>query len=437
MAGPELYTFGGFTLDVGERRLTKHGQAVPLSPKAHDVLVALVRDAGRLIRKEELLVRVWSGAFVEEGILNVHVAALREALGDDSRSPWCIETVTRSGYRFKAAVSTLPPVEPAAHAAESYELVGRGRFHLLSASRPEVEKALDAYRAVAEREPAYAAAHAGLALAHCASAELRLATPAEAYREARGAALRALAMDAGSADAQVALGIVLFLGEWNWFAAERCFKRALALNPDHTEAYVLYGRLLETLGRLQEGLDMKLKALERDPFSPAVHLQIALSYWNQRRYDDVIEWSNKTLALDPNHLLAREYLAGAYLAKGDFDRHMDENIKHAERFGAPPSMLEPLKEAYRAGGRRGVLEYSVTTATNCPYPPPAAQLALLYAEIGDLDAAFPHLERAIDSLDPCLVHLAVAPQWDHLRLDPRFSKCLARMGLNGIPALQR
>jgi hypothetical protein len=74
------------------------------------------------------------------------------------------------------------------------------------------------------------------------------------------------------------------------------------------------------------------------------------------------------------------------------------------------------------------------------YPPsaprsPDHQLAVLHGEAGDLDAAFRHLDRAIDGRDPCLVHLAVAPQWDSLRGDPRFDASLRRMGL--VPQVVR
>ena len=78
---------------------------------------------------------------------------------------------------------------------------------------------------------------------------------------------------------------------------------------------------------------MKLRALETDPFSPSVHVALALSYWNQRKYDEAIRWANKTLDLDPLHGLAREFLAGAYWKLGDFDRHMAENLKHAAAHG--------------------------------------------------------------------------------------------------------
>ena len=163
----------------------------------------------------------------------------------------------------------------------------------MAAARSEIPRAVEAFRAAIALDPDYAAAHAGLAVAHCAEAELLLAAPHVAYTSARAAALRALAMEASNADAQVALGTVLFLSDWNWSGARRSLERALELSADHTEGWLLYGRLLEALGYLAEGLAAKQRVLERDPSSATVHLQIALSYWNQRRYDDMIAWATR------------------------------------------------------------------------------------------------------------------------------------------------
>src|SRR5690242_813297 len=101
MPGREVFEFADFILDVAERRLSKGGVPVPLEPKAHEVLVALVRNAGRLMPKRQLLDLVWPQSFVEEGILAVHVSVLRKALGGDGRR--YIETVSGVGYRFSAA----------------------------------------------------------------------------------------------------------------------------------------------------------------------------------------------------------------------------------------------------------------------------------------------------------------------------------------------
>ena len=434
MAGREVYEFGEFTLDAAERRFARGGQALPLAPKAYDVLLTLVRQAGRLVTKSELLEQVWPESYVEEGILAVHVSGLRKALGGGEGEQQWIETVSRAGYRFNGAVTrqngkTAAPVRP----AQAYELFGRGRAHLLAASMFEVPKAIEAFRAAIELDPTYAEAHAGLALAYCAQAKTRLVPPADAYGQAKASALRALAMESACADAQAELGEVLFISEWNWLGAERSLLRALELNPNHTEAYLLSGQLLEALGRLDEGLAWKQKALERDPHSPLVHLQISMSYWHQRRYDDVIVWANKTLEIDPKHPHAREFLAGASLKTGDFGRYIEENIQHAATHGVPAAAFEPLRQAYAADGPNGVAKLMLDRIARQPAAVPAFQLAVQYGAAGCLDLAFEHLDKAIECRDPGLVHLAVGPQWDSLRGDPRFQCCLAKLGLGAAP----
>jgi tetratricopeptide (TPR) repeat protein len=234
----------------------------------------------------------------------------------------------------------------------------------------------------------------------------------EAFSEAKAAALRALALDHGSADAQVALGQVMFLGDWDWIAAERSFQRALAINPNHAEAYLHYGSLIEAFGDLDRGFQLKLQGLQCDSTSAIAHELIALSCFNQRRYDDVIVWVNKALDRDPEHLLAHELLAGAYWKMGDLERAQ----KHLQLAGE----LRSDGAAQREGGNAG-LEF--------------VKLVIHYAEVGDLDAAFEHLQRGLDAHDPALVHLAVAPQWDSLRADPRFHQCLVRMKLRSAPGL--
>jgi DNA-binding winged helix-turn-helix (wHTH) protein len=435
MAGTsEVYEFGAHVLDVGERRLCNGGKVVTLAPKAHDVLVALVRRAGTLVTKNELLDLVWPDVSVAEGVLSVYVSALRKTLGDSGAATTYIETVPRAGYRFSAAVSLRTTAEPLSMpwpigvlpaSPEVSELIGRGRAGLMAASRVEVPRAVEAFRAAIALDPHYAAAHAGLAVAHCAEAELRLAAPDIAYTSARAAALRALAMEASNADAQVALGTVLFLSDWNWDGARRSLERALELNADHTEGWLLYGRLLEALGYFDDGLAAKQRVLERDPSSATVHLQIALSCWNQRRYDEMIAWATRSLRLDPQHVLAREYLAAAYLKKGDLDRHIAESLAHARAAGCPPELLDELRSSYDTRGRAGVVEFALRVNAHGP----SVQLALLHGEAGNLDEAFRHLDAAIARRDPMLVHLAVAPQWDCLRADRRFGERLQAMGL--------
>src|SRR5262252_6233398 len=446
MAGREVFQFDEFALDVGERRLLRGAETVRLSPKAYDVLVVLVRQSGRLVTKAELLARVWPESFVGEGILNVHVAALRKALGDDTRPPAYIETVVRSGYRFIAAVrfdsGDEKPFAPSAVArpVELYELVGLGRSHLLSGSFFELPAAVDAFRAAIEIDPTYAPAHAGLARARCQQAAFRAVPYQEAFAEAKASALRALAMDSASADAQVALGTVLFLSEWDWAAAERSLQRALEINPDHTEALLQYGSLQEALGRLDEGLRCKQQALARDPRSPGVLVQIAISYWHQRKYDDTLVWAQRALDVDPKHVLAGQFINHVYLKIGDINRFAAWTVSEAIAWGFPEEKVAVLKQVtadvqqvYATAGLSGVNRFWVDQITNPqlnfdPLLKIASFRAVLYGAAGRLDEAFDFLDQAIADRDPALVHLAVAPDWDSLRDDPRFAQRLRSMG---------
>src|SRR6266705_160352 len=99
----EVYSFGPFVLVPRERRLARNGAPVALAAKAFDLLVALVRNPGRLVGKDALLEEVWPGVIVEEVNLTVNVSALRKALGaDEGRGDW-IEPVPRHGLEPGAA----------------------------------------------------------------------------------------------------------------------------------------------------------------------------------------------------------------------------------------------------------------------------------------------------------------------------------------------
>src|SRR6267142_4167865 len=100
----ERYEFGPFRLDPTEHTLLRDNQVVSLTPKAFETLALLVRSSGHLVRKEELIERVWRDTIVEEGNLNVIIHTLRKALGDDPREHKYIETVAKCGYRFVAEV---------------------------------------------------------------------------------------------------------------------------------------------------------------------------------------------------------------------------------------------------------------------------------------------------------------------------------------------
>jgi DNA-binding winged helix-turn-helix (wHTH) protein/pimeloyl-ACP methyl ester carboxylesterase len=101
------YQFGPFHLDAAEHRLLRDGVEVSLQLKTFETLCVLVENAGRLLKKEDLLRQVWPDAVVEENNLNKNVSLLRKALGERATGQSYIETVPRVGYRFVAPVTEI------------------------------------------------------------------------------------------------------------------------------------------------------------------------------------------------------------------------------------------------------------------------------------------------------------------------------------------
>jgi DNA-binding winged helix-turn-helix (wHTH) protein len=106
--GAELaYRFGPFRLDTSERVLRKGKEPVPLTPKAFDILLVLLKDHGRLVSKGRLLDAVWPDTFVEEKTLTQNIFTLRKVLGPDGTGRHYIETVPKHGYRFRTEVEAV------------------------------------------------------------------------------------------------------------------------------------------------------------------------------------------------------------------------------------------------------------------------------------------------------------------------------------------
>ena len=117
----EIYEFGSFRLDRQERLLVRDGATISLTPKAFDLLLALVERHGRLVEKEELFQIVWPDTIVEESNLSSNIALIRKALGEGENGLRFIETVPKRGYRFVAEVRDASPTTKQELSAEQIQ----------------------------------------------------------------------------------------------------------------------------------------------------------------------------------------------------------------------------------------------------------------------------------------------------------------------------
>ena len=113
------YRFGPFTYDEVTLELRREGRLVRLTERPARVLELLLKRAGSVVTKQELLDTVWDDVIVTEDALFHAVRELRHALGDDPRKPRFIQTVHRRGYRFIAPVEAPVETVPSTKAVEA------------------------------------------------------------------------------------------------------------------------------------------------------------------------------------------------------------------------------------------------------------------------------------------------------------------------------
>jgi DNA-binding winged helix-turn-helix (wHTH) protein len=120
--GVVRYRFSEFTLSPQQRLLLREGREVPLIPRYFDLLLLLIERRREAVHRREIFDRVWADAIVSESALSQAVRTIRQTLGDDSRDPRFIRTVSRHGYRFvfpeviEEADDVAWPAAPAASA---------------------------------------------------------------------------------------------------------------------------------------------------------------------------------------------------------------------------------------------------------------------------------------------------------------------------------
>jgi DNA-binding winged helix-turn-helix (wHTH) protein len=226
-----------------------------LTPKAFDLIVALVRRDGHLVTKDDLLREVWPGTFVEEVNITVHISGLRKSLDQGAKGASMIETVPTHGYRFVAPFTTTN-VEIALHRRpepgsrelgrqptnnpDAYRAYLQGRHEWNRRSKDSLRRGIEYFQRAVEIDQQFAAAYSGLADCYAALGYLSFASPSEAFPAAGQNAEKALALDETLAEPHASLGFVKLYFEWDWSGAEVEFQRAIAVDPSYAAAHQWY-----------------------------------------------------------------------------------------------------------------------------------------------------------------------------------------------------
>jgi tetratricopeptide (TPR) repeat protein len=313
----------------------------------------------------------------------------------------------------------------------AYEAYLKGRFYWNKRTRDGFLKALTYFQTVIHRAPDYAPGYVGISDVYKLAALYGALPPKDAFDQSRAAITKALELDSRLAAAHTSLAYGKVLYEWDFSGAEKSFKHALELDPNHVTGHYWYALLLVALRRFDEAIGHIGLAMELDPLSLVVRCNKAQVLYFARRYDEAGSQLRDAIEMDGEFPLARYLLGLVYLQTREYAAAAAQfrNARKATNghSAATAGLVVALANlGSRTEGKKLLqeLEQVADKTEGTRY-----YLAVAWLGFGDMERALRSLEKACDERSVSVPNLDVDPALDSLRTVPGFAKLLQRVGL--------
>jgi TolB-like protein/tetratricopeptide (TPR) repeat protein len=324
-----------------------------------------------------------------------------------------------------------------APSAATYDLYLRGRYAWHQRTAEGLHLAADLFARAIRSDPGYAAAYSGLGATY---AVLPVYDPhagvTEMYALAYEAANRALSLDSTLSEPYAVLGLVS-ARRYQWRAAERFYRLALARNPNDATAHQWFGKALAHQGRFLEAEAEMRRALDLDPLSAVTHYNLGQVLYGQGRHDEAASELMRALTTAPTFRAAHATLGYVRLSQGrKADALREFELAAGPDSGRAGSDIAVLAYGFAASGQPDSARYYLAAALAGRAADPstaaatsAADIAIAYMALGQRDSAFAWLERARVEHDTDLQAFMASPVLDQLHADARYAALRSRMNL--------
>ena len=314
-----------------------------------------------------------------------------------------------------------------------------GRYQLARRTADALRQAQTHFDEATTIDPSYSPAWSSLATTLAVSPWYGpIPDPERTANLAREAAQRAIALDAGNAEAWAALGTVSMTFERNWKEAETALKRAVELNPRDAGNANLYGDYLYITGDYTAAEQWEGLAAELEPLSAAHQHELALVYGMTGRLEQAIEYEQRAISLSPEFGNAWGALTRLYGMTGDFDAINElvndprENLR-AETKAILAIYLHHVRDNHAE--MEVLVDELVAQAREGAVTP--VVVARLLATIGDEPGAVELVIQAQRSADPVLIsplYFFLPEDWSHM---PDLEAALRQPNLSELHDLRR
>ena len=334
-----------------------------------------------------------------------------------------------SNDRESSRSNSRPVLSP--KSAEARDLYLKGMYFWNKRTVSGFQRAIECFHQATTIDPNYALAYAGLANSYTLLTAYSSASSTLYMPQARAAALRALELDQGSAEAHTALALIVQNQDWDWQTSEKEYRRAIELNPDYPTAHHWYAEHLMWLGRFDEALHESERARQLDPLSLIIAADNGAILYFSRQYDRAIEQFRSVLQKDPNFGRAGVLIIYAYVEKGTLSQALAGAEVSRRLYGEGPWYWSVLTYSYGRAGQSERARRELEKLEKMSRHEQLDPVIMLWAHlgVGDKEEALADLEKAYSEHFGFLTNLKVEPGFDPLRSDPRFQDLLRRVGL--------
>jgi TolB-like protein/Tfp pilus assembly protein PilF len=318
-------------------------------------------------------------------------------------------------------------IDPAA-----YEAYLRGRFFCNKRTEETLTKARGYFEQAIAKEPSYASAYSGLADTYFYGGYyFGKMDPMEAMPKARDAALKALEIDSGLAEAHTSLALVKFFFDWDLAGAAQELRNSIALNPNYATAYQAHSVVLGALKRHDESIAEAMRGLEVDPLSIPVNNIVGEMLSAARQWERAIDQYRKTVELDPNVALVHENLGTALEEIGRNGEAVEEYLAARTLAGENERIVAELREAYKREQLRGFRQKQLQLALArwTGWHVDAFQIAAYYARLDHSTQALAWLEKAYEARSGMLIWIRMYPDFKNIVKHQEFQNLILRVRL--------
>ncbi len=392
------------------------------------ILEGSVRRDGDRLRITAQLVQVADGYHLWSESYDRTLTNIFDVQNDIARSVVkALQQVLNPQLKARPLNVVADTIEP-----EAYRLYLQGRWLIRNRTRKRVARAIDILKQVIAREPDYAPAYSGLAIAEVLYPAFKTDWDPTAELAARPRAIvwaeKALALDPSLSEPHAALALS-YGREWQWTRSRHLLEKALRTDPSDTTARMWYGVLLYVTGHVEAGLDQLDVAAARDPVYPTLMRIRAGALSTLGREQEAIEAAQLAIALGSHG----GHVTLGHIAKynGDLDRALEHYTAHWQRVYKSPEKVAIRRELFEklVDPQRDVVERvrEIDRLVASGYLPKNITM-FLYLQAGDAERAMKRYEDRITGSRVFLSTLWRA-EYQHARQHPYFSTFVKNLGL--------